>query len=204
VPSNIALSRNRSACRFARGSAEDVGLVGVYLGQRIAQQALLGLVEVRKELRAFAEHPVQPAVGLAFKYLFALGGQVQVAEQFAHLGAMLGIGLLDVLARQARLQQAGLPASSRKAIAVGGTQGVRHRQVGVVEHVKQFDEERHFLHRAALDQGQDEFALFQADEEIGVFAASGNPLEIKQAAEPIRGEKGFQLGPSQGGEHRHG
>jgi len=73
-----------------------------------------------------------------------------------------------------------------------------------VEHIEQFDEERHFLHRAALNQGQDEFALFQADKEVGVFATSGNPLEIEQAAEPIRGEKGFQLGPSQGGEHRHG
>jgi hypothetical protein len=67
-----------------------------------------------------------------------------------------------------------------------------------VQHVEQFDEERHFLHRATLDQGQDEFALLQADKEIGVFAAGGNPLEIKQAAEAVRGEKGFQLGPSQG------
>mgnify|MGYP000542296747 CR=1 FL=1 len=70
--------------------------------------------------------------------------------------------------------------------------------------VQQFDEERHFLHGAAFNQGQDKFALFQADEEIGVFATGGNSLEIKQATEPVWGEKGFQLGPSQGGEHRHG
>ena len=69
---------------------------------------------------------------------------------------------------------------------------------------RQVDEERHLLHRAALDQGQDEFTLLQADEEIGIFAAGSNPLEIKQTAKPVRGEKGFQLGPSQGGEHRHG
>ena len=77
-------------------------------------------------------------------------------------------------------------------------------QIGLVQHVEQVDEERHLLHRAALDQGQDELALLQADKEIGVFAAGGDPLEIEQAAEPVRGEKGFQLGPSQGGEHRHG
>ena len=178
--------------------------MGVDLGQRIAQQALLGLVEVRNKLRALAEHPLQAAVGLAFKYLFALGGQVQVAEQFANLGAMLRIGLLDVLARQARLQQGRFALEFAQSDAVGSAQGVRHGQVGVVEHVEQFDEERHFRHRATLNQGQDELALLQADKEIGVFAAGGNPLEIKQAAEPIRGEKGFQLGPSQGGEHRHG
>jgi hypothetical protein len=67
-----------------------------------------------------------------------------------------------------------------------------------MEHVEQFDEEWHFLHGAAFNQGQDVLALFQADKEIGVFATSGNPLEVKQAAEPVGGEKGFQLGPSQG------
>ena len=49
-----------------------------------------------------------------------------------------------------------------------------------------------------------ENAITIADKEIGVFATGGNPLEVDQAAEPVRGEKGFQLGPSQGGEHRHG
>ena len=102
------------------------------------------------------------------------------------------------------MQQRRFAGQFAQGHAVGGAQGVRHRQVGVVEHVEQFDEERHFLHRAALDQGQDELTLFQADEEIGVFATRGDPLEIKQAAEPVRGKKGFQLGPSQGGEHRHG
>src|SRR3546814_710710 len=78
------------------------------------------------------------------------------------------------------------------------------RQVGVMQHIQQLEEERHFLHRTAFHQGQDKLTLLQADKKIGVFAASGDPLEIKQAAEPVRGEKGFQLGPSQGSEHRQG
>jgi hypothetical protein len=73
-----------------------------------------------------------------------------------------------------------------------------------VQHVEQVDEERHFLHRATFDQGQDKFALLQTDKEVGVFAAGGDPLEIKQTAKPLSVKKGFQLWPSQGGEHRHG
>jgi len=117
---------------------------------------------------------------------------------------MLGIGVLDVIAGHTRLQQRRLARQFAQGHAVCSAKRVRHRQVSVVQHIKQFDEERHFLNRAALDQGQDKLALLQADEEIGVFATGGNPLEIEQAAEPVWGEKGFQLGPSQGGEHRHG
>ena len=135
--------------------------------------------------------------------MLAWVARCRCAEQFADLRAMLCVGFLDVLAGQARLQQRRLACQFAQGDAVSGAQRVRHRQVGLVQHVEQLDEERHLLNRAALDQGQDEFALLQADKEIGVFATGGNPLEIKQAAEPVRGEKGFQLGPSQGGEHRH-
>ncbi|KPW97231.1 hypothetical protein ALO79_200149 [Pseudomonas syringae pv. castaneae] len=132
------------------------------------------------------------------------GCQVQTRQQLADLGAMLRIGLFDMLASQARLQQRRFAGQLPERNTVGGAQRIRHRQIGLMQYVQQFDEERHFLHRAAFDQGQDEFTLLQTDKEIGVFAAGGDPLEIKQAAEPVRGKKGFQLGPSQGGEHRHG
>ena len=100
-------------------------------------------------------------------------------QQLADLGAVLGVGLLDVLAGQARLQQRRLAGQLTQGNAVGSAQGVRHRQVSLMQDIQQLDEERHFLHRAALDQGQDEFALLQADEEVGVFATGGDPLEIK-------------------------
>ena len=166
------------------------------------QQVFLLGIQVRQKLRALFLHPVEAAIGFALDHV-GLGRQVQVTEQLADLRAMLRIGLLDVLAGQARLQQRWLAGQFAQGNTVGGAQGVRHRQIGFVKHVEQFDEERHLLNWTTLDQGQDEFALLQADKEIGVFATGGNPLEIKQAAEAIRGEKSFQLGPSQGSEHRH-
>ena len=183
---------------------ENVSLVGFDLAQRVLQQALLRVVKVRNQLRTFGEHPVQPAISLALQHFLALSGQVQMAEQVANLGAMLCVGFLDMFAGQAWLQQRRFALQFAQGHAVGGAQRIGHRQVSVMEHVEQFDEKRHFCDWAALNQGQDEFALFQADKEVGVFATGGNPLEIKQAAEPVRGEKGFQLGPSQRGEHRHG
>ncbi|WP_250145421.1 hypothetical protein, partial [Escherichia coli] len=48
------------------------------------------------------------------------------------------------------------------------------------------------LHRAALDQGQDELAVFQADEEVAVLGAFGDATEIPQAAQVVGGEEGFQ------------
>src|SRR3979490_255962 len=72
-----------------------------------------------------------------------------------------------------------------------------------MQDVEQFDKERQILSRPPLYQSQDELALFQADEVVGVFATSCNSLEIQQPAEPVRGEKGFQLGPSQGWENGH-
>ncbi|MNF52104.1 hypothetical protein D3C84_334440 [compost metagenome] len=170
--------------------------------QRPLQQVFLFGTEVRQKLRALFQHPVQAAIGFALDHV-GLGRQVQMAEQLTHLRAMLRVGLLDVLAGQARLQQRRFARQFAQGHAVCGAQGVRHRQVGAVQYVEQFNEEWHLLNRTALDQGQDKFALLQADKEIGVFATGGNPLEIKQAAEAIRGEKSFQLGPSQGGEHRH-
>ncbi|MDF2796513.1 MAG: hypothetical protein K0S85_4266, partial [Pseudomonas orientalis] len=55
---------------------EDLRLVGFDLAQRVLQQALLCIVEVRNQLRALTEHPVQPAVGPALQHLVALGCQV--------------------------------------------------------------------------------------------------------------------------------
>ncbi|MNR12634.1 hypothetical protein D3C85_1290010 [compost metagenome] len=171
--------------------------------QCLLQQIFLLWIQVRQKLRALFQHPVQATISLALDHVFRLGRQVQMTEQLTDLGTMLRVGLLDVLAGQARLQQRRLAGQFAQRHAIGGADRVRHRQVGLVQHVEQLDEERHLLDRAALDQGQDEFTLLEADEEIGVFATGGNPLEIKQAAEAIRGEKSFQLGPSQGGEHRH-
>ena len=188
---------------LARGSARIFVFCCVISSSARCSRSLCSAFEVRQQLRALLQHPVQAAIGLALDHV-GLGRQVQMAEQLAHLSAMLRVGFLDVLARQTWLQQRRFAGQFAQGDAVGGAQGIRHRQVGVVQHVEQFDEERHLLNRTTLDQGQDKFALLQADKEIGVFATGGNPLEIKQAAEPVRGEKGFQLGPSQGGEHRHG
>ncbi|MNE47233.1 hypothetical protein D3C80_1416270 [compost metagenome] len=158
---------------------------------------------MRQKLCALFEHPVQAAIGLALDHL-VFGCQVQMPQQFPDLHTVLRVGDFDVLAGQAWLQQRRLARQLAQGDTLGGAQRIGHRQVGVVQHVEQLDEERHFLRRATLNQGQDKLALLQADEVVGVFTARGDPLEIKQAAEPIRGEKGFQLGPSQGGEHRHG
>src|SRR5690606_5840229 len=47
--------------------------------------------------------------------------------------------------------------------------------------------------RAALDQGQDIFALLQADEEVAVLGASDDTMEVTQAPQPDRRQKGFQF-----------
>lgn len=70
-----------------------------------------------------------------------------------------------------------------------------------MEHVEQFDEERQVLHRAALDQGQDELAVFQADEEVAVLGAFGDATEIPQAAQVVGDEEGFQGRAFEWGEH---
>ena len=188
---------------LARGRARIFVFLLSDFVQRPLQQIALPGIQVRQQLRALLLHPVQAAIGLALDHV-GLGRQVQMSQQLADLSAMLRVGVLDVLAGQTWLQQRRFAGQFAQRDAVGGAQGVRHRQIGVVQHVEQFDEERHLLHRTTLDQGQDKFALLQADKEIGVFATGGNPLEIKQAAEPVWGEKGFQLGPSQRGKHRHG
>ncbi|MOA54184.1 hypothetical protein D3C78_1777590 [compost metagenome] len=67
------------------------------------QQIFLLRFEVRKKLRAFFQHPVQAAIGLALDHV-GLGRQVQMSKQFTDLDTMLRVRLLDVLAGQARLQ----------------------------------------------------------------------------------------------------
>ena len=52
---------------------------------------------------------------------------MQVAKQFANLGAMLGVGLTNMLARQARLQQRRLALEFAQGLAVNGAQGEWHR-----------------------------------------------------------------------------
>lgn len=128
---------------------------------------------------------------------------MQVGQQLADLHAMLGVRLADVLARQTRLQKRRFVCQLAQRLTVGGAQRIRHWQIGFMQHVEQFDEERHLLNRAALDQRQDELALLQADEVIGVFTTGSDALIVKQTAEPVRGEKCFQLGPSQWGKNGH-
>src|SRR3546814_710709 len=58
------------------------------------------------------------------------------------------------------------------------------RQVGVMQHIQQLDEERHFLHRTAFHQGQDKLTRLQADKKIGVFAdrqsvVSGKSVSVR-------------------------
>jgi len=63
-----------------------------------------------------------------------------------------------------------------------GGNGEGHRQLRLVQALKQLQEERQVGQRATLDQGQDEFALLQADEVIAVFHTRGDALEIQQAS----------------------
>ncbi|MNJ52305.1 hypothetical protein D3C77_476350 [compost metagenome] len=113
---------------------------------------------------------------------------------------MLVVDVLDVLAGQARLQQRRFAGQLAQRHAVIATQGVRHRQVSVVQYIKQLDEERQVLDRPAFDQRQHVLSLFQTDKEVAVLGAGGNALEVPQAAQAVRRQKGFQLRPGQGGE----
>ncbi|MCY1179462.1 hypothetical protein D9M73_198660 [compost metagenome] len=152
--------------------------------------------------RTFSEHPVQAAIALALQHSFA-GGQVQARQQGADFGAVVGIGLVHMLACQARLQQRRLAGQFAQGFAASGAQRERDRQVRVVEHVQQFDEERQVLDRPALHQGQYVFTLFQADEEVAVLGAFGDALEIPQPAQPVGGEESFQFRAFKGSEYRH-
>ncbi|MCY1410674.1 hypothetical protein D9M71_260450 [compost metagenome] len=158
--------------------------------------------QVRGDGLAFVEHPGQPAIAGAFEDR-AAGRQVQARQQGADFRAVMGVGLPFMAARQAGLQQCRLALQLAQRLAVAGAHGVGHRQVGRVQHVEQGDEERQVLHRAALDQGQDVFALFQADEEVAVFRSLGDAAEVRQPAEPVGGEEFFQHRAFEGGEYRH-
>ena len=181
---------------------EDARLQLGDLLQRITQQRQRLLVELQGLARAFGEHPVQPAITASFDGS-GPRRQVNVRQQAADFLAVVGIGLAHVLAGQPRLQQCRLLGQAAQGQAILGAQGVGHRQAGIVQDVEQFDEERQVGHRAALDQGQNVFALLQADEEIAVFAARRNTLEITQAPEPVGRQEDFELMTLQGGEYRH-
>lgn len=166
---------------------------------------LLCIVQVRNQLRAFAEHPVQPAISVLRSSTFSpCVAKCRWPSRSPTWAQCWALASLMCLPARRGCSNAGLPASSRKATPSVVRRRARAGRSDTVEHVEQFDEERHFCDRAAFNQGQDELALLQADKKIGVFATSGNPLEVKQASSPIGGKKGFQLGPSQGGKHRHG
>ncbi|MCY1448246.1 hypothetical protein D9M71_649020 [compost metagenome] len=181
------------------GQRHDLRLVLAHLVQASLQQLALSGVQARHQFGAGFQHPVQAAVGLALQDLVT-GGQVQVPEQLAHLHAVLIVGGLDVFARQPWLQQRRLAGQLSQGHAVVATQGVRYRQVGLMQHIEQFDEERQVLDRPAFDQRQHVLSLFQTDKEVAVLGAGGNALEVPQAAQAVRRQKGFQLRPGQGGE----
>lgn len=69
-----------------------------------------------------------------------------------------------------------------------------------MQHIEELDEERQVLDRPAFDQRQHVLPLFQADKEVAVLGTGGNALEVPQAAQAVRCQKGFQLRPGQGGE----
>lgn len=81
---------------------------------------------------------------------------MNVRQQFAYLGAVLGVRGLDVLARQPWLQQRRLATQFTQAVAVAVPYRVGHWHVGGVQGIEQLDEERHVLAGPALDQRQDE------------------------------------------------
>ena len=72
-----------------------------------------------------------------------------------------------------------------------------------MQHIEQFDEERQVLARAAFDQRQNVLSPLQADEEVAVLAAGGDALEVTQAPQPVRRQKGFEFFALQGRENRH-
>ena len=182
---------------------EDARLQFGHLVQAVAQQRQLFVVQLQGQHRAFFEHPVEAAVAAAFQNLLA-GRQVQARQPGADFRAVVGVGLADVLAGQARLQQRRLAGQFAQGLAALRRHRIGHRQAGLVQALQQFDEERHVGARTALHQGEDELAAFQADEEVAVLAAGGNALEVLQAAEPVGFEEDFQLRAFEGCEDGHG
>ena len=181
------------------GQGEDLRLVRGDFRQRRLQQRGLLLVQARQQFGARFQHPVQAPVGAALDDALA-GGQVNVRQQLADLGTVLVVRQLDVLARQTRLQQRRLAAQFAQAMPFAVAQGIGHGHVGIVQHVEQFDEERHVFSRPTLDQCEDELPFFQADEEIAVLGTGGDALEVEQAAQLVWRQKGFQLRPGHRGE----
>ncbi|MOA24554.1 hypothetical protein D3C78_1452350 [compost metagenome] len=128
---------------------------------------------------------------------------MQARQQPADFLAVMGVGLPFVATGQARLQQCGLAFQLAQGLAILGTHGVGHRQVGGMQHIEQGDEERQVLRRTALDQGQDVLAMLQADEEVAVLRTFGDATEVLQTTQSIGGQEFFQHRTLKGGEYRH-
>src|SRR5690606_24024300 len=125
----------------------------------------------------------------------------QQAPDFAAVGR---IGHADMPTRQTWLQQGRFFRQGAQGHAFGRAHGMGHGNARLMQHVQQLDDERQVLGWTALDQGQNVFALLQADEEIAVLGASDDTLEVTQAPQPERRQKGFQFVLLKWREYRHG
>lgn len=142
-------------------------------------------------------------VGILFQYLgqvmvvwvfedVFVGGGVKVVEQIVYFLVVVGVWLLFVVVGQVWLQQCWFVFEMVQGFVVVGVQGVGYWQVVFVEYVEQFDEEWQVLYWVVFDQGQDEFVVFQVDEEVVVFGVFGDVMEILQVVQVVGGEEGFQ------------
>src|SRR5690606_27063869 len=102
------------------------------------------------------------------------------------------------------LEQRRLVGQAAQGIAVAGAQRKGHRQAGAMQDVQQVDHEGQLVMGAALDQGEDEFTLFQADEAVVVLGAFGDAVVLHQAAQLVGRQKVLEFGTFQRGEYGHG
>ena len=162
----------------ARQRPQTIGL-RFQLGERLAQQRQMVFRQAQGHAGALLQHPIESAVAGAVQRRVA-GGQVHARQPVAQFRALLCIRPLHMTTRQAGLQQRRLVGESPQGVAVAGAQGKGHCQIGAVQNIQQLDDERQLIVRAALDQCQDEFALFQADEVVAVLGAFSDALEVHQ------------------------
>src|SRR5690606_33191737 len=73
-----------------------------------------------------------------------------------------------------------------------------------MQDVEQVDHEGQLVMGAALDQGKNEFAPFQADEVVAVLGAFGDAVVLHQPAQLVGRQKVLALGTFQRGEYGHG
>mgnify|MGYP000926781069 CR=1 FL=1 len=88
-------------------------------------------------------------------------------------------------------------------LALPVSEGVRHRQSGLLQALEQADQKRQIRRWATLDQGQDIFAMLGGNEEVAVLGAPGDAAEVDQPPQFEALQKRLQFAAADRGEHRH-